>query len=201
MVPVATIDFVREALAVAAEGSLPPAPLLSMSEEEFRLFHARTSRALWGYLARSLGDRAAADDLVQESYLRLLSANLPPDMTAEHRKNYLYRIATNLMRDRLRAPATAAEVELPADQPGGGAGGSVPSFAGAVEAGHDLRRALGRMKPRERQLLWLAYIERFSHQEIAAVVGAKTASIRPMLSRARSRLAALLGGGGGGVEP
>lgn len=193
MVPVATIDFVREALAVAAEASLSsPVPLLSMSEEEFRLFHARTSRALWGYLARSLGDRAAADDLLQESYLRLLSASLPPDMTAEHRKNYLYRIATNLMRDRVRAPGAAAEVELEANQ----AEGAAASFAGAVEAGHDLRRALSRMKPRERQLLWLAYIERFSHREIAAVVGAQTASIRPMLSRARSRLAALLTGGG-----
>jgi len=41
---------------------------------------------------------------------------------------------------------------------------------------------------------WLAYVERFSHREIARVVGAKEQSIRPMLSRARDRFAALLKG-------
>lgn len=170
------------------DASAVPAPLLSMSEEEFRLFHARTARPLWGYLARAAGDPAVADDLVQESYLRLLSARLPEGMTEAHRKNYLYRIATNLLRDRARAHV--AEVELE-DQAGTGA-----SFTGAVESGHDVRRALDQLRPRERQLLWLAYIERFSHEEIAGLVGARTPSIRPMLARARARLAALLSAGG-----
>lgn len=190
MDPARALSF--NCLAADMPDTLPSAPApLSMSEDEFRLFHARTARPLRGYLVRALGgDEAAADDLMQESYLRLLGARtLPAEMSEEHRRNYLYRIATNLMRDRARSRMGGSEVELEESA------GSERPFAGAVEAGHDVQRALARLRPRERQLLWLAYIERFSHEEIAGMVGAKGPSIRPMLARARARMAAFLAGG------
>ena len=49
-----------------------------------------------------------------------------------------------------------------------------------------------RLKPRERDLLWLAYAQGSSHDEIAAALGLKTSSIKMLLFRARQRLAALL---------
>jgi RNA polymerase sigma-70 factor (ECF subfamily) len=52
--------------------------------------------------------------------------------------------------------------------------------------------ALQQMKPRERQLLWLAHAEGYSHREIAAVTGLASASIRLLLFRARFKLAKLL---------
>ncbi|MGH9351986.1 MAG: RNA polymerase sigma factor, partial [Terriglobia bacterium] len=57
----------------------------------------------------------------------------------------------------------------------------------------DLNRALGRLKPREREMLWLAYAMGSSHKEIAGVLGMKAGSIRLSLFRARRKLAALLG--------
>ena len=48
------------------------------------------------------------------------------------------------------------------------------------------------LSPRDRQMLWLAYVEGSSHTEIAAALGLRTASIRSMLFRARQRLAAQL---------
>ncbi len=48
------------------------------------------------------------------------------------------------------------------------------------------------MKPRERQLLWLAYAEGYSHREIAAVTGLAAASIRLLLFRARRKIAGFL---------
>jgi RNA polymerase sigma-70 factor, ECF subfamily len=51
---------------------------------------------------------------------------------------------------------------------------------------------MDRLKPRERELLWLAYVEQFSHDEIASMVGAKSQSIRSMLARARESFARLL---------
>ena len=51
---------------------------------------------------------------------------------------------------------------------------------------------MARLKPRERDLLWLAYAQGSSHQEIAQALGLKTASIKLLLFRARRRLAALL---------
>jgi RNA polymerase sigma-70 factor (ECF subfamily) len=53
--------------------------------------------------------------------------------------------------------------------------------------------ALAQMRPRDRQLLWLAHAEGYSHNEIAEVTGLGTASIRLLLFRARRKIARLLG--------
>jgi RNA polymerase sigma-70 factor, ECF subfamily len=163
---------------------------LAMDEDAFRAFYDRTAPALWAYLSRIAGDRQLADDLLQESYYRLLRARVPFESEA-HRRNYLYRIATNLVRDGRRrgAPAIAPLADDSAHEPTRGAGG-----AGDAERRAGVRQALGRLKPRDRALLWLAYAHGSSHEEIAVVLGVKTASIKLLLYRARRRLAALLGG-------
>ena len=61
-----------------------------------------------------------------------------------------------------------------------------------LEGRADVRRAFGRLKPRERALLWLAYANGSSHHEIADVLGVKTGSIKLLLFRARRKLAAAL---------
>ena len=93
---------------------------LAMDEDAFRAFYDRTCTALWGYLSRISGDRQLADDLLQEAYYRLLRAGERFESEA-HRRNYLYRIATNLVRDSRRKirPLRDEDVELaslPADQ-------------------------------------------------------------------------------------
>ena len=55
-----------------------------------------------------------------------------------------------------------------------------------------LGRALARMRPRDRQLLWLAHAEDYSHREIAEITGLGEASIRLLLFRARRKMAKLL---------
>jgi RNA polymerase sigma-70 factor (ECF subfamily) len=49
-----------------------------------------------------------------------------------------------------------------------------------------------RLRPRDRSLLWLAYAQGCSHEEIAAVLGVKTASLKALLHRARRRLLAIM---------
>jgi RNA polymerase sigma-70 factor (ECF subfamily) len=61
----------------------------------------------------------------------------------------------------------------------------------------DVGRALDHLKPRERSMLWLAYAQGWSHEEIAAALGVKTASLKAMLHRARHRLADILKHPGG----
>jgi RNA polymerase sigma-70 factor (ECF subfamily) len=58
----------------------------------------------------------------------------------------------------------------------------------------DIRRAMTRLKPRQRDALWLAYAEGLSHEEIAQALGLKVASIKLILFRARRKLAELLRG-------
>ena len=86
-----------------ATDSLALDDTLQMDEETFRGFYTRTSGMLWAYLARATNDPAAADDLLQESYYRLLRTTTTFE-SDDHRKNYLFRIATNLIRDRFRRP-------------------------------------------------------------------------------------------------
>ena len=156
-----------------------------MGQEEFRLFFEKTARQLWAYLMRVSGDPGTADDLLQESYLRLLRSSLPADAEEAHRRNYLYRIATNLLRDRSRQrgrEGLLSEAKERASWP-------------TSDQDHSVHSALARLRPVEREMLWLAYVEGASHAEIAEVTGYTRLSIRPLLSRARRRLARMLEGG------
>jgi len=67
-------------------------------------------------------------------------------------------------------------------------------------AGMDSRATLGpamaRMRPRDRQLLWLAHAENYTHREIAEITGLGVTSIRLLLFRARREMARLLQQGG-----
>ena len=154
----------------------------AIDEESFRLFYNRTARPLRTYLLSCLVDRSLADDILQDSFLRFLQAELPVTMEDEHRKNYLFRIATNLMRDHFKRVKA-----VPLSDSASG-----ESFEQAAVQKEDFQRTMAQLKPQQRQLLWLAYVEQFSHNEIATMVGAKTDSIRPMLARARQSLIELL---------
>ena len=158
-------------------------------DEAFRGFYATTARPLWSYLRASCGDAALADDLLQESYLRLLSADLAHEEDSG-RRAYLYRIATNLLRDHWRRGKRRPEHSNAAsDEPLA----DVAQCAGAGPGERlDVRRALARLAPRDRQLLGLAHVEGASHREVASILGLGAASVRVLLFRARRRLAAAL---------
>ena len=155
-----------------------------MTKEGFRAFYEETAGGLRAYLRHKLENRPLVDDLLQESYLRFLKANLPADMDQAHRKNYLYRIATNLLHDNRRV----RQFEQLADQ-------ESLAFEKSIEAVQDVRRVLKQLKPKQRELLWLAYVEGFRHDEIAGIVKVKTPSVRPMLARARAQFVQLMKGG------
>ncbi|MGO8732238.1 MAG: RNA polymerase sigma factor [Terriglobia bacterium] len=170
-----------------AEDTLQTEAALQMDEGSFRAFYNLTARALWAYLAKVTGDAAAADDLMQECYYRFLRTGHAA-MSKEQAKPYLFRIATNLLRDRWRRGQ--GRVNVPLDEME-----EVPSgerTAEGVQTRSDLKGALRQLTPRELQLLWLAYVEGSSHKEISDVVGLRTASVRPMLFRARQKLLGIL---------
>src|SRR5262249_421808 len=71
---------------------------LQMDQDTFRLLYHRTARPLWVYLLRRTGSAELADDLLQETYYRFLRTRVIYESEA-HRKNYLFRIASNLAND------------------------------------------------------------------------------------------------------
>ena len=152
-----------------------------MEEETFHALYAATAKPLWAYIARVTGRPDVANDLLQETYCRFLTSRLANRELAEI-KPYLFRIATNLLRDRWRSGEDTPWSEAPEI-----------GFARDLDTQIDVRDLMQQLKPRERQLLWLAYVEGMSHSEIAKSTGLQSMSVRILLLRARRRAAELLG--------
>jgi RNA polymerase sigma-70 factor (ECF subfamily) len=182
-----TLSDIEQLRAQAVESDVA----LEMDEEAFRAFYDRTARILRAYLSRVVGDPQLADDLLQDTYYRFLRARAEYESEA-HRRNALFHIASNLVRDQHRRRRAAPVVMVSADErtlPD-------PANGASTERGTDLRRAMARLRPRDRELLWLAYAQGSSHREIAECLGLKAGSIKLLLFRARRRLADLLRGHG-----
>jgi RNA polymerase sigma-70 factor (ECF subfamily) len=170
--------------------------LAVMDEEEFRAFYERTARPLWSYLSRITGDAQQADDALQEAYYRFYRAGAKHESEA-HRRNSLFQIATNVVRDAARRAKHHTDVPLEEEESGKSqlpsSQAPVPEHQAAIRT--DLSRAMARLEPMQREMLWLAYAQGASHEEIADILGLRAVSIRTMLLRARRKLAGLLTGG------
>lgn len=158
---------------------------LPMDRDAFAGFYERSAPALRAYLVRVSGNAALADDLLQESYLRFLCASQPEGGEVNYRR-YLFRIATNLLKDHWRRPKLGGLEDIPQ------ALLAAPDLSAQVDLQAALNPAMARMRPRDRQLLWLAHAEGYSHREIAEIMGIGTASIRLLLFRARRKMARML---------
>lgn len=150
-------------------------------------------RAL-GYAARMLGDRAEAEDVVQEAMLRLWRA--APGWRAGEAQvsTWLYRVVTNLCTDRLRhrkrRPAAALD-EAPEV-----ADGARGAEAGLIEADRmaALQAALDALPDRQRQAVILRHIEGFTNPEIAEVMDIGIEAVESLTARAKRALTAVLAG-------
>ncbi|HEU4939182.1 MAG TPA: RNA polymerase sigma factor [Vicinamibacterales bacterium] len=160
--------------------------VFEMDEAAFRALYDRTARALSAYLARITGSADLADDLLQETYYRFLRSRSSYESDA-HRRNALFRIATNLAHDCRRRGLRAHFVVIQDDELR-----AANDVAAETERRTDLARALSHLRPRERAMLWLAYAQGSTHRDIASVVGVKAESVRLLLFRARHKLAELL---------
>ncbi len=150
------------------------------TEEALGAFYEQHARDVWTYAYRVTGNAADADDIVQEAFLRLFKAERLPDGEEDLRR-YMFRVAGNLIADRWRRRTRDERAALTA--------------ADAATAGGrdlDVVRTFSELKPRERALLWLAYVEGDSHTDIAESLRLGRDSVKVLLSRARSRLRDLL---------
>ena len=166
---------------VSAKDPAAPVTLL-MNDEEFAAFYQRTARPIWAYLARVSRNAALADDLLQESYLRFLCVAGPLPEGEVACRRYLFRIASNLLRDHWRRPQAVALDDVPDDKLG-------RNDSARMDSHMLLDQVMELMSVRERQLVWLAYAEGMTHQQIADVTGLGATSIRILLFRTKRKLA------------
>jgi RNA polymerase sigma factor (sigma-70 family) len=133
------------------------------------------------FLYRRLGDRDQAEDLAQESFIRLL-ADRPRSPRA-----WLFSVALNLARDVERQEKRRSQrlVILGADDvesPGSGPEAAMVQ----VEVAAHVKSALSRLSERDRNILTLRE-EGLSYKEIAGVIGVSPTSMGPLLNRAQKR--------------
>src|SRR6202521_4266467 len=85
----------------ASTSETPGAPGRMIDEPAFSLLYRRTAPGLRAYVARALGNPTQADDIVQESYLRLVRSP-PATDDPQQLRAWLFRIASHLIVDHWR---------------------------------------------------------------------------------------------------
>jgi RNA polymerase sigma-70 factor (ECF subfamily) len=145
--------------------------------------------SLFDFLSRTMGDRAAAEDLVQEIFIRILKYRATYRDEGRF-ETWIFQIARNARIDYLRRrpfePLERHAVELPSQE---------QSPIEQLEQGEDaarLRRALMRMPVEKRELIVLARYRGMKADQIAVVIGAEPGTVRVRLHRALKELAELV---------
>ncbi len=159
------------------------------SRRSFDELARRYKRRLFVYLRPRLGSDEDAEDLVQETFLKLYR-NIGGYDPAFKFSTWLYTSANRLAIDAFRrrpAERVAKVAERDVDIPDPSAGPE--SGSGAAEL-WEAARTLGGDRFR---VLWLRYGEDLSVEEIAAVLGRTRLAVRVLLHRARTSLAGRLG--------
>jgi RNA polymerase sigma-70 factor (ECF subfamily) len=155
----------------------------------------RHHSSLLGYLYRlNNGDRTLAEDLVQESFLRILRrVNFQPGRPF---KPWLYAIATNLSRDHFRSAFTRYSVlssseeerlsNMHDSEPG------PEEMVLLAEKGSEVARAISQLGPEYRAALLLRFYNDLSLQEIAQALHIPVGTVKSRLSVGIRRLRELL---------
>lgn len=159
----------------------------------FQLLYARHSRSVFTFLLRSLGDCQIAEDLLQETFLRVFAYRDDYRPTAAFR-TWLFTIARNLLIDQFRQRRGRPELESDETLEAVGASGASPlQHAEARELDERLQAAVLRLPPSQREVLLLSRFAGLDHEEIARITETSPAAVRVNLHRALRRLREFLG--------
>ena len=142
--------------------------------------------SLAGYLAAFVGDSHTAEDLTEDTFVRLVTKK-PKFRGDAAFKTWLFAIGHRVALDYLRRarrrqtlPMDAA-ADLPTDD-------DLHTLWEQRECSAVVRQALRRLPPAYRQALWLVYYEDYNHNQVAAVMGKSVHSVDTLLYRARIAL-------------
>jgi RNA polymerase sigma factor (sigma-70 family) len=153
-------------------------------DDDFERLYAAHAEPLLGFLVYRTGDRVLAEDVVADTFERVLRTRFRFDPRKSSEKTWLYTIAVNLLRDSARRSTTEGRaLERVAEPVGGGRG----PFA-AVEDRDELRRALDTLSPEEREAVALRFGADLTVPEIARVAGESRSTVHGRVYRALSKL-------------
>ena len=155
---------------------------------------ARLAPMLFGYATRVLGDRSEAEDVVQETMLRLWK--IAPDWRQGEAKvsTWAYRVAANLCTDRLRKHRSQRVVDIDSvAEPPSELASAVETMTEAARS-RALDKALQAMPDRQRQAVILRHIEGHTNPEIAEIMDIGVEAVESLTARGKRALKAALKG-------
>ena len=150
---------------------------------------SRLAPVVFAQAFRMLGDRAEAEDVTQESLLRLWKAAPGWDATRAKITTWLYRVTSNLCIDRLRKSNRNSGDEVPevADETPG-----IDLKLQATARAQALQHALQTLPDRQRQAMILRHIEDLSNPEISDIMEISVEAVESLVSRGKRALASTL---------
>lgn len=145
-----------------------------------------------GFATRMLNDRAEAEDVVQESMLRLW--RIAPEWRHGEAQvsTWLFRVAANLCTDRLRKSRRSRPLDDAVDPED-----PSPGVVDALETGDRakaLQEALAQLPDRQRQAVVMRHLEEMSNPEIASAMDMSVEAVESLTARGKRALSALLAG-------
>jgi RNA polymerase sigma-70 factor (ECF subfamily) len=161
-----------------------------MKSEDFQAVYRELYPSLSRYVHRFTGDADAAADIAQDAFLRLLEHDLPRDEV----RPWIFVVATNLARDRVRKRERRRRL-LVANQEPRNTASSAQEDLERAERIESVRNALEHLSQRDRQML-LMREEGFRYAEIAEAVGVRPTSVGALVARALKRFSAAYGAAG-----
>lgn len=181
-----------------------PKPAISPRMERFERYLEQFRRPIFSYVFRLVNDEGAAEDIAQETFVRLYQElDRIRDETASA---WLYRVARNLVTDYIRKKRPVTFTVLKGgksdDDEEGGVDFDAPDSDGPVAQSYqnELRRhidsTLAAMSEKFREVLVLVDMQKLTHEEAAKVLNCSVKTVSARLARARefftNRLARLV---------
>ncbi len=170
-------EIVRE----AQQGSL----------ESFHRLYQSYSKAIYNFILRLVGERADAEDLTQETFLKAHS-ELKKLRDPAQFKYWLYRIARNEVYQKLRKSQRATVVSIDDEEVSyydfledGSSGLDPESQVLSLELNQVIQKALDGMAPKYRDVFILAVFQKESYENISKIVGRSLLSVKTDIYRAR----------------
>jgi RNA polymerase sigma-70 factor (ECF subfamily) len=158
------------------------------SETAFLELTARYQQRVLNFAFRSLGTRQEAEDVVQETFLRLFKGAGTYDARGVL-TGFVFRIARNLCIDRVRKKSPELLDRLP-DSPDH----QTPhDFLDRKQAMASLERAVRALPEKQSTAVILRHTEELSYREIADIMGVSTSAVESLLVRGRRTLRKKLG--------
>ncbi|HVF04463.1 MAG TPA: RNA polymerase sigma factor [Frankiaceae bacterium] len=157
-----------------------PAPVVARYAERFGDLYRDEYPAVARYAYRLTGDADAAAEIAQEAFTRLLARWIG----VREPRPYLYRVATNLARDRWASRTRELDARLL---------GVGVSAATADGPDFSVADAVDRLPARHRDVVLLHYFADLSVTDVAAALRRPAGTVKRLLSEARAELATALG--------